>query len=369
MATNAYQAEVKDMEGCKLFVGQVPRGSDDAKLRGVFGVYGTVTDVYLLTDKMTQNFKGCAFVTMSTPEEAQAAIAGVEQAETTMEGAKRSLIVKMAGPSGQKTAEPTEHKLYVGMLSRETTEEEVKAMFEPYGEILETFMLTDKATGQSKGIAFVKYARRDEALRAINALDEKFQDKQAPANIQVRFAQTAQEKDLKKQQQVPPGANPWGAYGMQMPGYDATRMMPGLGMGAGMGGMGGGMGGMGMGGMGMGGMGAMGGAGGAVGSTQQGPQGANLFVLGLPEYTADTDLASMFSSFGTVLSAKVQMNLQTQRSKGFGFVSFDNPQSAQSAIASMDGCMMGGKRVQVRVKQAGAGSKSATTGANRFRPY
>lgn len=379
-------------QGCKVFVGQVPAGTPEDKLRTIFSEYGTVADVFLLRDRRTSTFKGCAFVTFSSPEEAQSAIVGVEAAQITLDGAKRSLIVHPAGPSGEKKAEPTEHKLYVGMLSRDTTEEELTAMFEPYGEIKEQFLMRDKTTGQSKGMAFIKYTRREDAIRAINALDQKVKDKQAPQQLQVRFAQTPQEKMMKQQQQAmfSQGQGQWGGYGMQQ-GYEG--MMGGMGGGMGMAGMGlgmgsgmGGMGGMGtgmaggMGGMagGLGGMAMHGSMGGQIGagSTQQGPKGANLFVLGLPDYTTDSDLAAMFAGFGTLLSAKVQINLQTQKSKGFGFVSFDNVQAAQAAISSMDGFMLANKRLQVRVKSATAGAKQGMgtavgmgAAANRFRPY
>jgi len=70
------------------------------------------------------------------------------------------------------------------------------------------------------------------------------------------------------------------------------------------------------------------------------------------------------------LSTKVQVDMQTRKSKGFGFVSFDNAQSAQAAISAMDGFMIGGKRLQVRVKQAkGVASPAAIGGTQRYRPY
>ena len=56
-------------------------------------------------------------------------------------------------------------------------------------------------------------------------------------------------------------------------------------------------------------------------------------------------------SFGNVLSAKVFIDKNTGLSKGFGFVSYDNPDSASSAIASMNGFALGSKRLKVQLKR------------------
>ena len=59
----------------------------------------------------------------------------------------------------------------------------------------------------------------------------------------------------------------------------------------------------------------------------------------------------MFLSFGLILSAKVYIDRVTNQSKCFGFVSFDNPSSAQAAIAAMNGFQIGMKRLKVQLKK------------------
>jgi len=84
----------------------------------------------------------------------------------------------------------------------------------------------------------------------------------------------------------------------------------------------------------------------------RGPEGANLFVYNVPEHYQENDLNQLFANFGSVLSTRIQRDLNTGVSKGFGFVSYDDASAAQSAIHALDGFSIGNKRLTVRVKTA-----------------
>ncbi|KAM3919523.1 CUGBP Elav-like family member 1 isoform 7-T8 [Leptodactylus fuscus] len=96
---------------------------------------------------------------------------------------------------------------------------------------------------------------------------------------------------------------------------------------------------------------------GAAGSQKEGPEGANLFIYHLPQEFGDQDILQMFMPFGNVVSAKVFIDKQTNLSKCFGFVSYDNPVSAQAAIQSMNGFQIGMKRLKVQLKRSKNDSK------------
>ena len=63
------------------------------------------------------------------------------------------------------------------------------------------------------------------------------------------------------------------------------------------------------------------------------------------------DLLNAFSQFGNVLSARVAMDRQSGRNKGYGFVSYETPEAAAAAVASMNGFLAGGKRLKVTIKK------------------
>ena len=72
-----------------------------------------------------------------------------------------------------------------------------------------------------------------------------------------------------------------------------------------------------------------------------------LYVGNLPYTVNQTKLEEMFSPFGTIVSASVISDKFSGRSKGFGFVEFDNDDAAKEAIAKLDGTEIEGRPLRV----------------------
>ena len=75
--------------------------------------------------------------------------------------------------------------------------------------------------------------------------------------------------------------------------------------------------------------------------------GNKLYVGNLPYSVRDNDLEQSFGQFGAVTSAKVMMERDTGRSKGFGFVEMGSDAEAQAAIEGMNGAPLGGRNLVV----------------------
>ncbi len=70
-------------------------------------------------------------------------------------------------------------KLFVGNMSFDTREGELRSIFEPYGEITSIIIVTDRDTGRARGFAFVELADDAEAAKAITELNGKELDGRA----------------------------------------------------------------------------------------------------------------------------------------------------------------------------------------------
>ncbi|XP_034107295.1 CUGBP Elav-like family member 4 isoform X2 [Drosophila albomicans] len=371
----------------------------------------------------------------------------------------RALQLKPA--ENESRSEHLDRKLFVGMLSKQQTEDDVRQIFHPFGTIEECTILRGP-DGASKGCAFVKFGSQQEAQSAITNLHGSQTMPGASSSLVVKYADTEKERQIRRMQQMAGHMNllnpfvfnqfgPYGAYAQQQqqaalmaaaataPGSAAAYMnpmaalatqiphglngtgqppslpsptMPNFNMGANTP------------------NGQPGGAAAAaaaasvadgvftngipqtafphplhltippqglpngdaaalqhafpglppfpgvafpavygqfpqalppplaaVAPTQRegcsisGPEGCNLFIYHLPQEFGDAELMQMFLPFGNVISSKVFIDRATNQSKCFGFVSFDNPTSAQAAIQAMNGFQIGMKRLKVQLKR------------------
>ncbi|XP_040191997.1 CUGBP Elav-like family member 4 isoform X7 [Rana temporaria] len=511
---------MKDHDAIKLFIGQIPRNLDEKDLKPLFEEFGKIYELTVLKDRFTGMHKGCAFLTYCERESALKAQSALHE-QKTLPGMNRPIQVKPADSEsrGAGTWQPAslgiwcrergenrvlrsdldysnaclvnyenellcsactykeDRKLFVGMLNKQQSEDDVRRLFEAFGNIEECTILRGP-DGNSKGCAFVKYSSHAEAQAAINALhgSQTMPDAEtvllsmmhnhapgfaarcqlpgASSSLVVKFADTDKERTMRRMQQMAgqmgmfnPMAIQFGAYGayaqalMQqqaaimasvaqggylnpMAAFAAAQMQQ-------------------MAALNMNGLAAAPMTPTSGGSTppgitapavpsipspigvngftgippqangqpaaeavfangihpypaqsptaadplqqayagvqqyaaaypaaygqisqafpqpppmipqqqREGPEGCNLFIYHLPQEFGDAELMQMFLPFGNVISSKVFVDRATNQSKCFGFVSFDNPASAQAAIQAMNGFQIGMKRLKVQLKR------------------
>ena len=89
-----------------------------------------------------------------------------------------------------------------------------------------------------------------------------------------------------------------------------------------------------------------------------------LFVAGLPYDLDDAELMEIFEKFGTVVTARVAMDRDTGKSKGFGFVDMQNAEEAKDAIENLKDISLGKKPLIVKEAEEKTGPPSS----GGFRP-
>ncbi|KAJ8383560.1 hypothetical protein AAFF_G00219400 [Aldrovandia affinis] len=441
---------MKDQDAIKLFIGQIPRNLEEKDLKPLFEQFGKIHELTVLKDRYTGMHKGCAFLTYCARDSAIKAQNALHE-QKTLPGMTRPIQVKPADSESRGE----DRKLFVGMLNKQQTEEDVYRLFEPYGVIEECTVLRGP-DGNSKGCAFVKFSTHAEAQSAISALhgsqtmptgSDSLPPQGASSSLVVKFADTDKERTIRRMQQMvgqfgifnPAIALPFSSYStyahalmqqqaaimaathggyltpsvafpaaqihqmgaLNINGLPPTSMTPvsselhqALGLSSPPNNIG---------------SSALpsivtplvnGFTGLAhqpnghpapsaadtlqqaftgvqqytaiyptttltpIGQTlpqppqviqqqqqREGPEGCNLFIYHLPQEFGDNELMQMFLPFGAVISSKVFMDRATNQSKCFGFVSFDNPASAQAAIQAMNGFQIGMKRLKVQLKR------------------
>ncbi|XP_028921746.1 CUGBP Elav-like family member 6 isoform X7 [Ornithorhynchus anatinus] len=438
---------MKDHDAIKLFVGQIPRNLEEKDLKPLFEEFGKIYELTVLKDRFTGMHKGCAFLTYCARDSALKAQSALHE-QKTLPGMNRPIQVKPADSEGRGE----DRKLFVGMLGKQQSEDDVRRLFEPFGQIEECTILRGP-DGASKGCAFVKYGSHAEAQAAINSLHGSQTMPGASSSLVVKFADTDKERTLRRMHQMAgqlgifnPMTIQFGAYGaytqailqqqaalmaaaqgtclnpmaaiaaaqmQQMAAFNvsglvaapmtpssgtstppgiSTATVPSIATPIGVNGFSplppqtNGQ---------------------PASETiyangihpypaqspsvadplqqayagmqhyaaaypaayapisqafpqqapiipqqqREGPEGCNLFIYHLPQEFGDAELMQMFLPFGNVISAKVFVDRATNQSKCFGFVSFDNPTSAQAAIQAMNGFQIGMKRLKVQLKR------------------
>ncbi|XP_022263643.2 CUGBP Elav-like family member 2 isoform X11 [Canis lupus baileyi] len=322
------------VEDRKLFIGMVSKKCNENDIRVMFSPFGQIEECRILRGPDGLS-RGCAFVTFSTRAMAQNAIKAMHQSQT-MEGCSSPIVVKFADTQKDKEQRRLQQQLAQQMQQLNTA---TWGNLTGLGGLTPQYLaLLQQATSSSNLGAFSGIQQ----MAGMNALQlQNLATLAAAAAAAQTSATTTNANPLSTTSSAlgaltsPVAAStPNSTAGAAMNSLTSLGTLQGL-------------------------------AGATVGlnninalaGTINSPEGANLFIYHLPQEFGDQDILQMFMPFGNVISAKVFIDKQTNLSKCFGFVSYDNPVSAQAAIQAMNGFQIGMKRLKVQLKRSKNDSK------------
>jgi ELAV like protein 2/3/4 len=324
-----------------LIVNYLPQTMTQEEIRSLFSSIGEVESCKLIRDKVTGQSLGYGFVNYVRPEDADKAI-------STLNGLRlqnKTIKVSFARPSSEAIKGAN---LYVSGIPKSMTQQELESLFTPFGRIITSRILCDNITdesqitpqqvcsnaGLSKGVGFVRYDQRIEAERAIKHLHNTIPEGSTEP-ITVKFANNPSNNTkalaplaayLSPQRRFAgPIHHPANRFRyIPMSTSASTRYSPLAGdllanplLAA---------------------------------NTMTNGTGWCIFVYNLAPDTEESLLWQLFGPFGAVQSVKVIRDLQTNKCKGFGFVTMTNYDESLVAIQSLNGYTLGNRVLQVSFK-------------------
>ncbi|OCT63651.1 RNA-binding protein 45 isoform X1 [Xenopus laevis] len=144
-------------------------------IRERFSDFGEIQDIWVVKDKQTKESKGIAFVKYSKSSQACRAMEEMH-GRCLSESTKpiKVFIAQSRGSSNHRDVEDEELTRIFVMIPKSYTEEDVKQKFKEYGHIEYCLIIKNKSTGESKGLAYVRFLKPSQAALAIENCDRSF---------------------------------------------------------------------------------------------------------------------------------------------------------------------------------------------------
>ncbi|CAI5652912.1 heterogeneous nuclear ribonucleoprotein A0 [Oreochromis niloticus] len=150
---------------CKLFVGGLNVETTDEGLRKYFEQYGTLSDCVVVMNQQLGRSRCFGFITYSTPEEADAAMAAKPHVvEGNNVEVKRAIAREDAN---NPDILANVKKIFVGGVKDHIVEENLTEYFSQFGAVEKAEIISDKQTGRKRGFGFVFFEDTDSATKAV----------------------------------------------------------------------------------------------------------------------------------------------------------------------------------------------------------
>lgn len=273
-----------------IFIKNLDKVIDNKSIFDTFSLFGNILSCKVAVDD-EGNSKGYGFVHFETEESALKAIAKVNG--MLLNGKK--VFVGKFQPRAARLKDLGETakrftNVFVKNFGENLDEEKLEKIFSKYGKITSCAIMTD-AEKKSKGFGFVAFANPEDAEVAVNEMHDSVLEG-TELKLFVCRAQKKSERQAELKRK-----------------YDLQKV-----------------------------------------ERMQRYSGVNLYVKNLDETVDDDALRKHFETFGKITSVKV-MTDENKRSKGFGFVCFENPDEATKAVTEMNSKMLGTKPLYVAIAQ------------------
>ncbi|CAD5209476.1 unnamed protein product [Bursaphelenchus okinawaensis] len=191
-------------------------------------------------------------------------------------------------PGTQAKVDTSRHfHVFVGDLSPEVDNKQLRESFAPFGEVSDAKVIRDLQTTKSKGYGFVSYPKREEAERAIEQMNGQWLGRRT---IRTNWA-TRKPSDMPENPRGPQGGH------HHRNTYDEIY-------------------------------------------NQAGPDNTSVYIGNIPPSSTDDDVRNIFKRFGTVL------DIRHFKVQGYSFVKFDSKESAAKAIYEMNGAEFMGQNIR-----------------------
>lgn len=270
-----------------IFIKNLDKDIDNLALYDTFSRFGQVLSCKIEADEKGES-KGYGYIQFSTQDAADKAIQTVSgnllKGKKVFVGPFVTKKERMVANGSKKFT-----NVYVKNLPETITEEQLKTMFTPFGNVQSSVIMKGDDGSVSKGFGFVNFEDTESAEKAVEEMNNKDYEGRT---IFVGRAQKRHERDSELRQKFE-----------QMKMEQMTKY-----------------------------------------------QGVNLYVKNLDDDLDEEKLRGVFDSFGTITSCKV-MSDPKGGSKGFGFVCFNTPEEATKAVTEMNGKIVGSKPLYVGLAQ------------------